>query len=71
MENVSEYRAKKIGAALLNGTAWIDGLTCDGDSWPDGRHYYIVCVGERVHHVPVHRRPSWMRYINPSLRGGN
>jgi len=59
----TEYKLRKIGAALKSGRAWIEGLVCDGDRWPEGNHYYIVQVGEKIEHVICSARPTWRKYL--------
>lgn len=64
MQTMTNYKAKQIGRKLRNGDARIAGKTCDGDSWPDGDHYWIVedLEEHETLHIEVDRRPSWSRF---------
>jgi len=63
MTRTTPYRIKQLGRKLKVGATWIEGRTCDGYSWPDGRHYYICIDGMNTYHVPCDKRPSWDKYI--------
>jgi hypothetical protein len=63
MNTPTQYRINQLGRKLKEGTAWIEGRTCDGDRWPEGRHYYICIDGMNTYHVACDTRPSWGKYI--------
>lgn len=64
MHTLSSYRRRQLGAQLRHGSARIVGQTCEGASWPEGTHYWIIedLVRQRTEHVPTAQRPSWIRY---------
>ena len=46
--------------ALRSGQAVIEGQSCDGSQWPEGRHYWIVSDlrAWRIVHLPVDEFPE-------------
>ena len=51
---------RAIFEALSAGKAVIEGQSCDGSQWPEGRHYWIVSDLRtwRIVHLPVDEFPE-------------